>query len=88
MSNEPFRIALSKEALKYYSKVSTTTAVRLDKCFARLESEPLKGSSIKPLQGMEGKYRYRIGSLRIIYAIDLSKRIVNVLAIFPRGQGY
>jgi hypothetical protein len=34
MSNEPrFRIALSKEALKYYTKVSVNTAEKLHKCF-------------------------------------------------------
>lgn len=37
-----FRIALSKEALKYYNRVSVTTAARLDRCFASLESELLK----------------------------------------------
>ncbi len=44
MSKEPmFRIALSREALKYYNRVSVVTAARLDKCFASLESDPLKG---------------------------------------------
>lgn len=89
MSNEQkFKIALSREALKYYKKVSTTTAERLDKCFTNLESEPIKGTNIKPLREMAGKYRYRVGNLRVIYEIDLSKRIVNVLAILPRGQAY
>jgi len=89
MSNEQkFRIALSKEALKYYNRVSTTTAERLDRCFSSLESEPIKGSSIKPLKEMAGKYRYRIGNLRVIYEVDLEKRTVNVMAILPRRQAY
>ena len=33
MSKEQkFKVALSREALKYYDKVSTSTAERLDKC--------------------------------------------------------
>ena len=89
MSNErKFRIALSKEAFKYYGKVSVTTAERLDKCFNNLESEPLHGSNIKPLREMAGKYRYRVGSLRVIYEVDSAKRIVYILAILPRGQAY
>ncbi len=89
MSNgQTFRIALSRESLKYYNKVSPATAKRLDKCFVNLESEPVKGSNVKPLKGMAGKYRYRIGGLRVIYEIDLARRVVNVMAILPSGQAY
>ena len=89
MLNEPmFRIALSKEALKYYNKVSTTTTARLDKCFTNLESEPHSGPDIKQLKGLDRKYRYRIGNLRVLYEIDSVKRIVYILAIVPRGQAY
>ncbi len=89
MSNAlKFKIALSKEVLKYYNKVSTDTAERLDKCFGNLELEPIQGANIKPLKAMAGKYRYRVGNLRIIYELDLLKRVVNVLAILPRGQAY
>lgn len=89
MSNEPtFKIALSKEALKYYNKVSANTAGKLDRCFASLESEPIQGSNIKPLKGFAGKYRYRVGNLRVIYNINIIDKIVYVLAILPRGQAY
>ena len=83
-----FRIALSKEALKYYNKVSVVTAARLDRCFVSLESDPLQGSSIKSLRGMAGKYRYRIGNIRVIYEVDHQKNTVYVIAILPRGQAY
>jgi len=83
-----FRIALSKEALKYYNRVSIVTATRLDRCFASLEYEPIKGPSIKPLKGMGGKYRYRIGNLRVVYEVDHSNSTVYVIAILPRGQAY
>ena len=89
MSNAPnFKIALSKEALKYYNKVSVNTAAKLDKCFAFLESEPIQGSNIKPLKGLSGKYRYRVGSLRVIYEVSVLDKIVYVIAIIPRGQAY
>jgi mRNA-degrading endonuclease RelE of RelBE toxin-antitoxin system len=68
MSNGPiFKIALSREALKYYNKVSINTAAKLDKCFFSLENDPIQGSNIKPLKGSGGKYRYKAGNLRIIY---------------------
>ena len=89
MSNVPiFKIALSKEALKYYKKVSINTAAKLDKCFVSLESEPIQGSNIKPLSGLAGKYRYRVGNLRVIYEVNIVDKIVYIMAILPRGQAY
>jgi mRNA-degrading endonuclease RelE of RelBE toxin-antitoxin system len=40
------------------------------------------------LRGVKGRYRYRVGKLRIIYGIDLDERIVKVFAILPRGESY
>jgi len=83
-----YRIALSKEALKYYNRVSVVTATRLDRCFASLEHEPIRGSDIRPLREVAGKYRYRVGNLRVIYEVDRTNSIVYVIAILPRGQAY
>jgi mRNA interferase RelE/StbE len=83
-----YRVALSKEALKYYSRVTVATAARLDKCFTNLETDPLKGSNIKSLKGMARKFRYRVGNMRVIYEVDRVNNIVYVLVILPRGQAY
>lgn len=89
MSNAPtFKIGLSREALKYYNKVSVNTAAKLDKCFASLESDPIQGSNIKPLKGLAGKYRYRVGNLRVIYEVSVLDKIVYAVSILPRGQAY
>jgi hypothetical protein len=57
MSSGPeFKIALSLEPLKYYKKVSASTAKRLDRCFIKLEKAPLNGPGIIPLREMAGKY--------------------------------
>jgi mRNA interferase RelE/StbE len=89
MSNGPvFKIALSREALKYYNKVSTNTAAKLDKCFSALENDPIQGPNLQALKGFTGKYRYKAGNLRIIYAVDIQERIVYIIAILPRGQAY
>jgi mRNA-degrading endonuclease RelE of RelBE toxin-antitoxin system len=77
MSDAPgFRIALSKEALKYYRRVGTATAKRLDGCFATLESNPVHGVNVKPLVSMPGQYRYRLGTLRVVYEVNTTDRIV------------
>jgi len=83
-----YRVGLSKEALKYYNKVSVDTARRLDRCFVSLESAPLKGPNIKSLTARPGQYRYRVGTLRVIYEVDTTKQTVFVVGILPRGQAY
>jgi mRNA-degrading endonuclease RelE of RelBE toxin-antitoxin system len=89
MSNEPeFKIALSKESVKYYNKVSLNTAAKLDKCFLVLETDPLSGANIKPLKGIPDTFRYRAGNLRVLYEVSLKERTVYILAIVPRGQAY
>ncbi|MCL0094571.1 type II toxin-antitoxin system RelE/ParE family toxin [Dehalococcoidales bacterium] len=87
-SEQQFRVALSQNALKYYQKVDTDTAARLDHCFKSLEQNPFGRGDIKPLRGIEGRYRYRVGKLRVIYGVDLEERVVKIFAIQPRGKAY
>lgn len=61
---------------------------RLDRAFEVLETDPFGAGDIKPIQGEEGKFRLRIGDLRVIYGIDFIKSQINIFAILPRGQAY
>ena len=89
MSNErKFRIALSKDALKCYRSLDVNTAARLDRCFKILVEDPFSGGDIKHLKGVKGRYRYRVGKLRVIYGVDLEERIVKMFVILPRGEVY
>jgi hypothetical protein len=51
-----YRVALSREATKYYQKVSANTARRLEKCFADLEIKPFRGPNIKLLKGVTNSH--------------------------------
>ena len=84
-----FEIRLSRQAQRYYEHVDGPTALRLDKCFSALEQDPLSGPQIKPLKARGGmSFRYRVGSLRVLYDVKLAQRLVEVTAILPRGQVY
>jgi mRNA-degrading endonuclease RelE of RelBE toxin-antitoxin system len=42
---------------------------------------------VRPLTGeLKGKYRLRIGNLRVIFG--LGKEVIKVYAILPRGKAY
>lgn len=50
---------------------------------------PTEGFHIKKLRGeLEGKYRYHMGDLRIIYFVDTEERIIFIEAIGSRGNVY
>ncbi len=54
-----------------------------------MSENPFEGSHIKKLKGrLEGKYRYNIGGLRVIYYVDVDNKIIYVEAIGPRGDVY
>ena len=44
---------------------------------------------IKTLRGRyEGLWRYRIGDIRIVYAVDRAERTIQIIAIDTRGDVY
>jgi mRNA interferase RelE/StbE len=62
-----YKILLTKEAVKFYKKGDKKTKKQLNECFEDLKNSPLSGSNIKSLHGkLDGLYRYRVGSLRVV----------------------
>jgi mRNA interferase RelE/StbE len=83
-----YKVFLTREAAKYYSKCDLTTKRRLDKCFKELEREPVYSANVKQLHGeLTGFFRYRTGGLRIVYGIE-DNRAVLIVAIGTRGDIY
>lgn len=72
-------IELSKELQK-----------RATQAHAELAQDPVtpRGNTIKPLQGWENLWRYRIGNYRLIYAADPERQVVQLLTIGPRKDVY
>lgn len=64
-------------------------AQRMNKAIEKMVENPLQGPQIKRLKGQyQGKYRYAVGDLRIVYQVDLEKKIIFIEAIGPRGDIY
>ena len=84
-----FDVRLSHEAAKYYQKLPPKLTRQINRALESLQHDPLAGPQIKRLRGsFEGSLRYRVGDLRVIYRIDLARRIVWVETIGPRGDVY
>ena len=84
-----YEVLISHEAEKYYKKQAKDTKRRLNKCIDALSREPLFGAHIKRLHGeLEGKYRYRVSNIRIVYEINIKNRTVEIKSIRGRGDVY
>ena len=72
-----------------YKKQDQDTKRRINKCIENLSREPLFGPHIKKLHGeLEGKHRYKVGGIRIVYEINTDNQTVEIKAIRTRGDVY
>ena len=84
-----YEVYVSREAEKYYKKLDKRSKERINNSISSISKEPLSGVHIKKLWGeLEGKYRYAIGSLRIVYEVDTKNKVVKIKAIRSRGDVY
>jgi superfamily I DNA/RNA helicase/mRNA-degrading endonuclease RelE of RelBE toxin-antitoxin system len=63
---------------------------RATQAHAELAQDPVtpRGDTIKPLKGWDNLWRYRIGGHRLIYSVDREYKVVQLLAVGPRGDVY
>jgi len=84
-----YEVYVSREAEKYYKKLDKRSKERINNSISSISKEPLSGVHIKKLWGeLEGKNRYAIGSLRIVYEVDTKNKVVKIKAIRSRGDVY
>jgi len=84
-----YEVYISHEAEKHYKKLDKRSKERINNSISSISKEPLSGVHIKKLWGeLEGKYRYAIGSLRIVYEVDTKDKVVKIKAIRSRGDVY
>ena len=84
-----YDLRLSPAARSFYDKADDKLAKRLNRCFSQIQTDPRGHPNIRILRGkLAGYYRYRLGSLRIIYQIHEDHRLITIVVIVQRGQAY
>ena len=84
-----FEVVLSPSAAAFYAAADRPLALKLARCFRRLEAEPRHGNNVKRLKGeWSGYLRYRVGDWRVIYRVDDDANRVNVIVIAHRRAVY
>jgi mRNA interferase RelE/StbE len=53
-----------------------------------LQDDPQPPGCKALVGNLQGLYRIRVGSYRVVYEVDEAARVVSVLRVRPRGQVY
>ena len=84
-----YDVRLSHQAERLYFQIDPRTRNRFDGVFELFERGEFRHPNIRALHGsLAGRFRYRLGSWRIIFSIDHSNQIVWIEAITKRGGAY
>jgi mRNA interferase RelE/StbE len=85
-----YAIKIHKNAAKYLRALPANTRQRVRTKIDLLAENPYDASrlDIKPLEGEEGLWRLRTGSIRLIYEIVQERVLVYILTIRHRGDVY
>ena len=79
-----YRIEIEKKAIKFISKQPKPQQVRIFKAIYQL---PFIGD-IKAMKGHEGYFRLRVGDYRVIYTVNDTVLLIQVVEVGNRGDIY
>jgi mRNA interferase RelE/StbE len=82
-----YRIVFTRSARKELEALPRTVASRVLSRVEALASAPRPAGSRK-LVGTENLWRIRVGSYRVLYAIDDRQLLVDIIAIRHRSDAY
>jgi mRNA interferase RelE/StbE len=84
-----YKIELAKSPVKDLERFDKQTQEQIYKALEVLKINPFQASNVKKLKGeLQGRFRYRIGDLRIIYKMTAESKTIFIEAIGRRGSIY
>ena len=87
MSSVVYEVKLARSAKKEVKSLDGVIRVRVIYAFRSLTSDP-RPSGCRKLVGATNRWRIRVGDYRILYTIDDSARLVEVVAVRHRSKAY
>lgn len=84
-----YKIELAKSSVKALEGFDGKTQERVFRALQTVKINPFQGNRIKKLRGeLKGRFRYKIGDIRIIYKVASESKTIFVEAIGRRGGIY
>jgi mRNA interferase RelE/StbE len=83
------KIVVRTSALKALRRMQPAKAEDILKAMERVAADPrAKNNNLKPLTGIRGGFRLRVGDWRVSFALDYAADTMDVFEIAPRGGAY
>ncbi|MBX6377928.1 MAG: type II toxin-antitoxin system RelE/ParE family toxin [Clostridia bacterium] len=82
------RIELTREAEAALDRLDRVTERQIRRRLRELADGPFDPRLSKPLVGLEGLRSSRVGDWRVLFTVNESERVLEVLAVRPRGETY
>ncbi|MFH1769316.1 MAG: type II toxin-antitoxin system RelE/ParE family toxin [Parcubacteria group bacterium] len=79
-----YTVYISKSVRRSIKKIAKSWQRRVIRALIELEKEPFLGARMRGQ--MEGRYKIRIWPYRIIYKVDMSNKVIEVLEVGHRGN--
>ena len=84
-----FDVQFTNEARKHYNALDDNMTRRVNNAINALRQNPFFGPNIRKLKGKHtGKYRYEVGSYRMIYNVDTERQMCTIRGIYSREGAY
>ena len=83
-----FELIVANPAKKRLQRLDRALQRRLVARFDQLCADPLSSPLSDWVEGAPGLRRTRVGGWRILFTVNTERKVVEVLAIRPRGEAY
>jgi len=87
MSSVVYEVKLARSAKKEVKLLDGVIRVRVVHAFRSLTNDP-RPPGCRKLVGSRNRSRIRVGDYRILYTIDDSTRLVEIVAVRHRSKAY
>ena len=82
-----FKIIIHRKAAKELNGLTANMRNRIIEALREKEANPFAGD-IKPVKGLRGMFRRRVGDYRIIFTINFEESVIVILRIGHRERVY
>lgn len=88
MSNPPYQVQFTETALKNLKRYPKPDQRRILQNVELLAIDPHTKTNVKRLVNFDVAYRLRVGNYRVLFDLEDTLRIIDVIDILPRGKAY
>lgn len=83
-----YAVSLAKEAIKELGNMDRKTEQRIQRRLDELALNPYDQRISNEVKMMAGQRYSRVGDRRIFFKVDDESRLIEVIALRPRGKAY